>query len=119
MSLQSTSVLLAIGTLSIAGLFAHDGFDYFGRTENFVNGPLVFGITILLHSVFGASGVTEKPKILDSVSENVFFKFFTLILLAFSAVRDFEDTIFVTLLFLSLTQLLRTKEERKRHPTIL
>lgn len=119
MSLQSTPLLFAIGALSIAGLLAHDGFDYFGRTENFVNGPLVFGITILIHSVFGASGVTEKPKILDEVSGNVFFKFFTLILLAFSAVRDLEDTVFVTLLFLSLTQLLRTKEERERHPTIL
>jgi hypothetical protein len=119
MSLQSTPLLLSVGALSIAGLVAHDGFDYFSKTENIVNGPLVYGIVILIHSVFGASGVTEKPKILDSVSGNVFFKFFTLILLAFAAVRDFEDTIFVTLLFLSVTQLLRTKEERERHPTIL
>lgn len=119
MSLQSTPILLAIGALSIAGLVAHDNFDYFGKTENVVNGPLVFGITILLHSVFGASGVTEKPKLLENMSGNPFFKFFTLFLLAFAAVRDFEDTLLVVVLFLAITQLIRTKEERERHPTIL
>jgi hypothetical protein len=119
MSLQSTPLLIAIGLVSIAGLITHDNYDYFGGFENFVNGPFVFGIAILIHSVFGASGVTEKPKVLDALSQNVFFKFFTLILLSFAAVRDFEDTVFVTLIFLSLTQLLRTKEERERHPTIL
>lgn len=119
MSLQSTPILLAIASLAVAGLVAHDGFDYFGKAENVVNGPLIYGVTILLHSVFGASGVTEKPKALTSVSENSFFKFFTLFLLAFAAVRDFEDTILVMLLFLAITQLVRTKEERERHPTIL
>jgi len=119
MSLQSTPFLLAIGTLAVAGLLTHDGFDYFGKVENVINGPLVFGITILMHSIFGASGVTEKPKILESVSQNIFFKFFTLFLIAFASLRDFEDTLLVVLLFLAITQLLRTKEERERHPTIL
>jgi hypothetical protein len=119
MSLQSTPLLLSLVALSITGLVAHDGFDYFSKTENFINGPLVYGITILMHSVFGASGVTEKPKALTSVSENSMFKFFTLFLLAFAAVRDFEDTVLVVVLFLAITQLIRTKEERERHPTIL
>jgi protein-S-isoprenylcysteine O-methyltransferase Ste14 len=119
MSLQSTPTLLAIGALSVAGLLAHDGFDYFAKTENVVNGPLIYGVTILMHSVFGASGVTEKPKALTSVSENPLFKFFTLFLLAFAAVRDFEDTLLIVVLFLAITQLIRTKEERERHPTIL
>jgi len=119
MSLQSTPLLISLCAFSIAGLVAHDGFDYLGKTENIVNGPLVYGVTILLHSVFGAPGVTEKPKLLDNVSDTPFFKFFTLFLLAFAAVRDFEDALFVIVLFLSITQLLRTEEERKRHPTIL
>lgn len=119
MSLQSTPLLISLCAFSIAGLVAHDGFDYLGKTENIVNGPLIYGVTILLHSVFGAPGVTEKPKVLDNVYENPFFKFFTLFILAFAAVRDFEDALFIIVLFLSITQLLRTEEERKRHPTIL
>lgn len=119
MSLQSTPLLIAIASLSVAGLIAHDGFDYFAKTENVVNGPLIYGITILMHSVFGASGVTEKPQILERVSNTSFFKFLTLFILAFAAVRDFEDTILVLVLFLAVTQLIRTKEERERHPTIL
>jgi hypothetical protein len=42
-----------------------------------------------------------------------------LFLLAFAAVRDFEDTLLIVVLFLAITQLIRTKEERERHPTIL
>lgn len=119
MSLQSTPFLLAVTALSVAGLIANDGHDYFVQTENFVNGPLIFGITILLHSAYGAPGVTDRPKVLETLMQNFFVKVFILFLLAFAAVRDFEDTIFVTLLFLTITQLLRTKEERERHPTIL
>ena len=119
MSLQSTPFLFAIGALAVAGLIANDGHDYFSRTENVVNGPLIFGLTILLHSAYGAPGVTDRPEILTKLTDNLFVKFFILLLLAFAAVRDFEDTLFITLLFLVVTQLLRTKEERERHPTIL
>lgn len=119
MYLQNTIVLSLLGLLAVSGLVIHTDFDYFAKTENIVNGPIIYGIIILLHSVFGASGITEKPKALDAVMDNTFFKFFVLLILAFAAVRDFEDTIFVSVLFLAITQLLRTKEERKRHPYIL
>jgi len=119
MYLQNPFVLSLLGVLAVSGLVVHNNFDYLAKTENVVNGPLVYGIIILIHSVFGASGITEKPKVLDKFMDNTFAKFFILLLLAFAAVRDFEDTIFVSLLFLVITQLLRTKEERKKHPYIL
>lgn len=119
MYLQNNIVLASLALLSISGLVAHSDFDYFSKTENVVNGPMIYGITILMHSIFGASGVTEKPNVLNKATDNTYVKFFILLLLAFAAVRDFEDTIFVVLLFLAITQLLRDKEERKRHPYIL
>lgn len=119
MYFENSIILSILGLLSIAGLITHSDIDYFAQSENVVNGPLVYGLVILIHSIFGASGVTEKPKVLDRFSNNVFAKFFILLLLAFTAVRDFEDTIFLSLLFLAVTQLLRSKEERKRHPYIL
>jgi hypothetical protein len=119
MYLQSPFVLSLLGLLAVSGLVVHNNFDYFAKTEDVVNGPLVYGIIILLHSVFGASGITEKPQVLDKVINNTMVKFFVLLLLAFAAVRDFEDTIFVSVLFLAITQLLRNKEERKKHPYIL
>ena len=119
MSLQDNTTLAALAALAIAGVVTHDGVDYLGKTEDFVNGPLVYGIIILLHSVFGASGITEKPAIIDKLMNYTASKFFILLLLAFAAVRDFEDAILLVLLFLALTQILRDKEERKRHPYIL
>jgi hypothetical protein len=119
MYLQNPFVLSLLGLLAISGLVVHNNFDYLAKTEDIVNGPLIYGIIILLHSVFGASGITEKPKVLDTLADNIGAKFFILLLLAFAAVRDFEDTIFIAVLFLVVTQLLRNKEERKRHPYIL
>jgi len=119
MYLQNNIVLALLAILSVAGLVIHADFDYLSKTEDVVNGPLVYGIIILIHSVFGASGITEKPVVIDKLVANTFTKFFVLVLLAFAAVRDFEDTIFVTLLFLAITQLIRNEEERKRHPYIL
>lgn len=119
MYFENSIILSLLGLLSIAGLVTHTDIDYFAQSENVVNGPMVYGIIILIHSIFGASGITEKPKALDQFSDNTFAKFFILLLLAFTAVRDFEDTIFLSLLFLAVTQLLRSNEERKRHPYIL
>lgn len=119
MSLQDNATLAALAALAIAGVVTNDGIDYLGKTENFVNGPLVYGIIILLHSVFGAGGITEKPAVIDKLMQYTVSKFFILLLLAFAAVRDFEDTILLVVLFLAFTQLLRNKEERKKHPYIL
>jgi hypothetical protein len=38
---------------------------------------------------------------------------------SFLASADIENAIFLALLFLGLIQLMRTKEERKRHPYLL
>ena len=46
-------------------------------------------------------------------------KFFSLAVITFGAVRDFEDTLFVLLAFMAILQLMRSKEERKKYPYIL
>lgn len=117
--MQSNALLISMIALSSIGMVFHTGVDYLPKSENVVNGPLVFGVIILLQSVFGAPGITETPKMVYDLMQNVYFKFATLMLLAFAAVRDFEDTIFLMVLFLGITQMMRTKEERKRHPYIL
>jgi hypothetical protein len=117
--MQSNAFLISMILLSTLGMVLHTGVDYLPKSEEVVNGPLVFGIIILLQSIFGAPGITETPKMVFDLMQNVYFKFATLMVLAFAAARDFEDTIFLTVLFLGITQLIRTKEERERHPYIL
>lgn len=101
------------------GLLLHNNLDYFTKTENIVNAPAIYGIIMLLQTVFGAPGITEKPKILDNIQNNKIAKFVALLLLSFAIVRDFEDAVFVTAFFLAITQLLRSKEEREKNPNIL
>ena len=102
------------------GLYTHKGFNYLPRgAKKLLDGPFIYGLVILFHSMYGASGLIEKPKFIDAVQKNTVFKWFTLLLLSYAAVRDVEDALFLTVLFLGLTQISRDPEERKRHPYIL
>lgn len=119
MSFQNTYVLILLSILSIMGVTLHRSFNYFPKTSNYVDSALFYGIIIIFHSIFGTYGVTDKPILLEKLMAMTWFKFFTLILVTYAAVRDIEDTIFLSVLFLSLVQLMRTKEERRQHPNIL
>ena len=119
MSFQNTYFLILLSILSVAGVTMHRSFNYLPKTSKYIDSALFYGVIILFHSVFGTSGVTDKPAILDKLMTMTWFKFFTLVLVTYAAVRDIEDTIFMSVLFLSLVQLMRTKEERRQHPNIL
>jgi len=106
--------------MSMYGLIAHKGFDYFPKMNNEIfNTPLVYGILIMLHSMYGASGLIEKPSVFENIASNKFIKMFILYLISYAAARDFEDAVFLLVMFLAVTQLVRTKEERQKHPYIL
>lgn len=119
MYLQNSLLLSILAVFSVYGLLLHNNFDYFSKTENIVNAPAIYGLVVLLQTVFGAPGITDKPKIFDKIQESALAKFLVLFVLAFAVVRDLEDAVFVMLLFLAVIQLLRTKKEREAHPNIL
>lgn len=106
--------------MSMSGLLMHKGFDYFPKANNeFFNTPLVYGLLITLHSMYGASGLIEQPSVFENIASNKFVKMFILYLISYTAARDFEDAVFLLVMFLAVTQLVRTKEEREKHPYIL
>jgi len=106
--------------LGFLGLYRHTGINYLPNgAKKILDGPFLYGLVILFHSMYGASGMVEKPKFIGAVQNNKLFKWFTLLLLSYAAVRDVEDALFLTVLFLGLTQMSRDPEERKRHPYIL
>lgn len=119
MYLQNSLILSLLVLFSVYGILLHNNFDYFSQAENVVNAPAIYGVIMLLQTIFGAPGITEKPKIFDKIQESVVAKFIALYVLAFAVVRDFEDAVFVTILALAMIQLLRSKEEREAHPNIL
>lgn len=107
-------ILMAFG-----GLALHRGSDYSVRAQQIINSPFVFGILLMLHSFYGSKGITEAPAVFERVGKTRFMKIFTLLLVAFVATRDIEDSLFAVMMFLGFTQLLRTPAERANHPRIL
>lgn len=105
--------------LAIAGLALHRGNNYSARAQQIINSPYVFGILLMLHSFYGSKGITDAPAVMKNISKNRFVKVFTLLLVAFVATRDLEDSLFAAMMFLGWTQVLRTPAERASHPAIL
>jgi len=121
MSVFSNNIFIStLLVMSMSGLLMHKGFDYFPKANNeFFNTPLVYGLLIMLHSMYGASGLIEQPSVFENIASNKFVKMFILYLISYAAARDFEDAVFLLVMFLAVTQLVRTKEEREKHPYIL
>lgn len=105
--------------VSVVGLLMHRGSNYSSRAQMVVNSPFVFGILLMLHSFYGSKGITQPPAIFERIAKTRFMKIFTLLLVAFVATRDLEDSLFAVMMFLGFTQLLRTPAERAAHPAIL
>lgn len=117
--LQDTYVLTLISFVSIYMLNKHLQTNWAPKTENLINSGLIYGFIILFHSTFGVQAITEQPKVLENLVKTPFMKFFSLAVITFGAVRDFEDTLFVLLAFMAILQIMRSKEERKKYPYIL
>lgn len=105
--------------MAVAGLVLHRQSDYSVRAQQIINSPFVFGILLMLHSFYGTKGITDAPAVFERIGKTRFMKIFTLLLVAFVATRDIEDSLFAVMMFLGFTQLLRTPEERAAHPAIL
>jgi len=104
------------GILRMRGV-AGANINYFPNAEKGFRRPLVLGILSLLLSK--TSTITESPKRLQQIMRTVPVKIFLLFMVSFLASPDVENAVFLSFVFLGLIQLLRTKEERERHPYIL
>ena len=74
---------------------------------------ILFTILVMYQGLFGGLSLSNRPGILDKLSTNIWFKFFTLFCIAFSATRDIETSLISLLLFIALLHILRSPEERE------
>jgi len=117
--LQNTSILAPLVATSIYGGMKLASKDFYPIINSTLNHNMLYGIIILLHAMFGIVPVSEPPKRTKPITSSVWFKLVSLLVISFSATRDFEDAILVLITFLGVVQLLRTKEERKKYPYII
>jgi len=111
------SMLMIVG--AFIGLVLFRGENISNKAQRAVNSPFVYGILVMLHGVYGSKGITEPPAALATLLARPGAKIFTLLLVSFAAVRDLEDAVFAAVLFLGLTQFMRSPTERRAKPHIL
>jgi hypothetical protein len=117
--LQDTAVLVPLVIGSIYGAVKLSATNFYPSIDNTLNQNMIYGIIVMIHAMFGIKPISELPSRTQSVTSNTWFKLLTLIIISFSATRDFEDAIFVLIAFLGIVQLMRTKEERSKYPYII
>jgi len=117
--LQDTKVLVPMVVASIYGTVKVSNMNFYPRVDEILNQTTVYGIIIMMHAMFGINPISEVPERIKMITSNAWFKLMSLLVLSFSATRDFEDAVLVLAAFLGLVQLLRTKEERKKYPYII
>lgn len=82
--------------------------EMFLRTQ-----PIVFSLLIMYQGLFSGNAF-KIPKNLMTLFDNQVFRFMSLMLIAFTATRDFEYALISTLIFLSIIYAFKTPEERKK-----
>ena len=75
--------------------------------------PIIFTLIILYQGLFSGNAI-EIPKNLKSAFDNKAFRFFSLMMIAFSATQDIEYALIATAIFLTIMYALKTPEERKK-----
>lgn len=75
--------------------------------------PIVFSLIILYQGLFSGNAVVI-PERLRMLFDNNVFRFVSLVLIAFSATKDFEYALLSTLIFVTVLYALKTPEERKK-----
>lgn len=115
--MKSTVLPSILVSLGVTGLVLHKGMDYNPMINAYAKTPFVMGVLTLL--LTRTSLLTEPPSRLKSFMQSTFMRFVLLLLVSYISTGDIENAIFLAMLFLGLIQLIRTKDERERHPYVL
>ena len=74
--------------------------------------PILFTLIILYQGLFSGNAI-KIPQNLKTLFNSKTFRFFSIMLIAFSATQDIEYALISTVIFLSVMYALKTPEERK------
>jgi hypothetical protein len=115
LSLQTNTNLIALFVIAAVGFLMHRGVNYIPKFD----AKFISSIILLNFAIFGPQETIKKPEIINKLMKNKLFKAASVISIVLITVGDVENAVFALIAFLSLIQLLRTKEERKKYPYIV
>ena len=120
--MRDLALPVALTVVGVTGILKTRGagganVNFFPGLESGFRRPLMLGILSLL--LTKTSTIPEPPRRLTQIMSTVPAKIFFIFMASFLASPDVENAVFLSFLLLGIIQLLRTKEERERHPYIL
>jgi uncharacterized membrane protein YtjA (UPF0391 family) len=124
-AVQNTPFLGALLVTAIAGSYitsktGHNvGFNTITQLESGMGSGLIFTAIVLAQAILGAKGLTNTPAVVNRAFKNPSVRFVALFLIALVSTKNVESSAFITLAFVTLMQLLRTPEERKKTPYLI
>jgi hypothetical protein len=74
--------------------------------------PILFTLIILYQGLFSGNAI-KIPKNLKTAFNSKTFRFFSIMLIAFSATQDIEYALISTVIFIGIMYAIKTPEERK------
>jgi len=77
--------------------------------------PIVFTLIVMYQGLFGGMSLKNKPQRLEKLGANIYFKYFTLFCIAFTATQDIEISLLSIVVFVMLFNVIRTSEEREKY----
>ena len=76
---------------------------------------VIFTLIVMYQGLFGGMSLKNKPIRLEKLKINIYFKYFTLFCIAFTATKDIEISLLSIVVFIILFNFIRTKEEREKY----
>ena len=81
--------------------------------------PESIGLIFLIQSVYGAKSVVETPQTVEHFFQYPAVRFLMLVLVAYTGNNRIGMAVLMVTSFLLIIQVIRTPEERERHPYIM
>ena len=74
--------------------------------------PVILTLIILYQGLFSGNAI-KIPQNLKTLFDNGFFRFLSLVLIAFTATNDIEYSMISTMIFITIMYVIKTPEERE------
>ena len=117
-ALISMLLLSSLGGLVYTGTH-HNMFN--AQEKKLSSGFKFLGLLAMYEAIFGTNtyGLVTKPEKLEKFLDHPLVKFMMLFFVSFGLTHQFEQSFFIVTTLLLFVQLIRTDQEKKKHPWII
>jgi len=117
---ENNFILLSLLAVVIFVQYKMDLFSTLQIKEEALSAPAILGAAILFeHMLIHNIHLVKVPANVEKLFKNDLAKLLILFILTFTAIRDADASLLIVIAFLIIMQLLRSPEEKDRHPYLI